>query len=62
MILVMSDGKVAEYAPPDELLADDVGSRILLIRQFEMAHADSHLDLSLQKSLFYSLCQGAGIV
>lgn len=37
MILVMSDGKVAEYAPPKELLNN-------------------------QSSMFYSLCEGAGII
>ena len=32
MILVMSDGKVAEYAPPKQLLADEVSAFSMLRR------------------------------
>ena len=53
MVLVMSAGKVAEYAPPKELLADNVSTCRLL---------DALADSYRQTSQFYSLCQGAGIV
>jgi hypothetical protein len=59
MILVMSGGRVAEYAPPQELLKDEVSTPLT----FE--HNKVLLLLTTfchQKSEFYNLCQGAGIV